>query len=143
LHVELRLGLERNEAHRWAGRRLGDRLRVTVVVLLRLHIRPDILRWHQPDLVPERRRGTTNIVRAAARLHRHHATWQLAQQRRDAVPRHTPPEYDLPARRHPHNAAAGLAQVDTENRNFRHRGLLLLEKGNPIPGRLSEGRAIP
>ena len=42
LHVELCLGLQLDEPHRRPGRRLGDRLRIPIVVLLRLDIGPDI-----------------------------------------------------------------------------------------------------
>jgi hypothetical protein len=134
LHVKLRLSLQRHEAHRRPRRRLGNRLGVAVVVLLRLHIRPDILWRHQTDLVPERLRAAADMVRPAAGFHRHHTGRQLREQRRDPVPRHPPTQHDLPARRHASDTAAGLAQVNPENRNFRHPRLLLLKRGNPIPG---------
>jgi hypothetical protein len=46
LHVELLLALQLDEAHRRPGRRLGDRLRVPVVVLLRLDVGA-----HAPSLI--------------------------------------------------------------------------------------------
>ena len=51
LHVELIGTLQFDEAHRWPCCRLGDRFCVPVIVLLRLYIRPDIFRRHQPDLM--------------------------------------------------------------------------------------------
>ena len=78
LHVELRPRLQLDEPHRRPGRRLGDRLRIAVVVLLRLHVGPDILRRHQPHLVALRpRTAAAEVMRAAARLHRHDAARQL------------------------------------------------------------------
>ena len=55
---------------------------------------------------------------------------------RKPVARHPAAEDDPPARVHPHDAAAALAKVDPENRDIRHPGLLL-QRGDPIPGRAS------
>jgi len=44
LHIELVFCLHLDETHRWARRRFGDSLCVTIVVLLCLDIRTDILR---------------------------------------------------------------------------------------------------
>ena len=73
LHVELRLALELDKPHRRPGRRLGDRLRIAVVVLLRLDVGPHVLRRHQPDLVALVAQPAAEVMRPATGLHCHHA----------------------------------------------------------------------
>jgi hypothetical protein len=77
LQVELVLALQFHEPHRRPRGRLRDRRGVPIVVLLRLHVRPHIFRRHQPHLVPLRLQDAAEMVRTAAGLHRHHATWQI------------------------------------------------------------------
>ena len=77
LHVELRIGFERHEPHRWAGCRVGDGFGVTVVILLRLDVRAHVFRRHQSDPVPLHHEGLANVVRTAARLRCHDAPRQL------------------------------------------------------------------
>src|SRR6266702_3043320 len=69
LQVELLGGLGRDELHRRALHRLGDRLRVAEVVLLSLRIRAHVLRRHQPSIVPKYPQLTTEMMRADASLH--------------------------------------------------------------------------
>ena len=76
LLVELRLRFQRDEPHGRSRRRFGDRLRVAVVVLLRLHVGLDIFRRHQPHFVALAREHPPEVMHPAAGLHRHHAGWQ-------------------------------------------------------------------
>ena len=80
LEIELCLALQRHQPHGRPRRRLGDRLRATVVGLLRLHVRLDILRRHQPHLVALRLERPPEEVRPAAGLHRHDADRQLCDE---------------------------------------------------------------
>ena len=72
LDVSLRHRLHPHEPHRRSPRRLGDTVRVVDVVLVRLHIRGDELRTHQHCSVPQPHSQPAPVVRAPARLHRHH-----------------------------------------------------------------------
>ena len=69
LQVELIGGLGRHELHRRPLYCLGNRLRVTEVVLLAFGIGPHVLRRHQPRIVPERLKLATEMMRADAGLH--------------------------------------------------------------------------
>ena len=140
LHVELRLGLEWHEAHGRPRRRLGDRLRIPIVVLLRLHIRPHILGRHQPNLVPVRLRRSSDEMGTTARLHRHDTSRQLGQKRRQTVTRAPSPHHHVAGVVQSHNAAAVLPQVDPENRYRRRPALLSKEATLP---RITSGRGGP
>ena len=69
LQVELIRGLRGYELHRRSLHRLGDRLRITEVVLLSLRVGPHVLRRHQPRLVPKGFKLATEVVRSDAGLH--------------------------------------------------------------------------
>src|SRR5215471_13146001 len=69
LQVELLGGLGRDELHRRALHRLGDRLSVAEVVLLSLRIRAHVLRRHKPSIVPKHLELATEMMRADASLH--------------------------------------------------------------------------
>jgi hypothetical protein len=79
-----------------ASLRRMARFCVAVVVLLRLHVRADILGRHQPHFVALRGQEPTKVVRAAARLHRHHAARLLRQQCGDALAAEPPAKHNAP-----------------------------------------------
>src|SRR5829696_3978268 len=97
------------------ARRLRNRLGVKVIVLLRLHIRANIFRRHQADLVPLSHKYPAQMMRAAARLHRHDATLKTLDEVLQHVPSH-PASQDHPARGvQPRHAARVLAKIDPNN----------------------------
>ena len=49
--VELFLAFQFDKPHRRTSGRFGDSLSVAIVILLRLDIRADIFRRHQPDIM--------------------------------------------------------------------------------------------
>ena len=116
LLVELHLRLQRHEPHGRPRRRLGDRLGVAVVVLLRLHIRLDVFRRHQPHLVALRLEEPPEVMRAATRLHRHHAGRQPAHELGELRPRHAPPQNHGAAAVQRRHAAAVLPQINPDDR---------------------------
>jgi hypothetical protein len=65
--------------------RLGDRLGVALVVLLRLDVGLDVLRRHQPDLVTLLAQHPAEVMSAAAGLHRHDPGRQPSGKPKDAV----------------------------------------------------------
>jgi hypothetical protein len=77
LQIELRFAFRCHQAHSWAGSGFRDGLRFPVVGLQRFDIGLDIFRRHLSHRVPMRLEGPTQKMRAAARLHRHHALRQL------------------------------------------------------------------
>jgi hypothetical protein len=112
LDVELRLALQLDKAHRGPGRRLGDRFRIPVVVLLRLDVGSHILGRHQAHFMSHTFEDATKMVRPAAGLHRHHRARQPCSQLRDTIAAHPPPKNDATRSIQSDHAAAVLAQVD-------------------------------
>jgi hypothetical protein len=142
LHVELLGTLQLDEAHRRPRRGFGNRFCIPVIVLLRLHVWPNIFRRHQPDLMPMVTHYATKMVSTTAGFHRHHARRHAGGELDHAVSMHPSPHDDVSGAVQTNHAAAGLPQVDPENRD--------LHWNAPFPpiARLSlrcrvEGRAIP
>ena len=50
-----------------------DRLGITVIIFVNLDVRPDIKWLHEPKLMSVLNAKTTNVMRAAASLHRNNA----------------------------------------------------------------------
>ena len=142
LLVELRLRLQRHEPHGRPRRRLGDRLRVAVVVLLRLHIRLDVFRRHQPHLVTLRPEDPPQMMRSATGLHPHHARRQAAQELDELAPRQATAQHHRARGVQPREAAAVLAEVDPDRCNG-HPLLPSLHAPPTLPDPSPEGRAIP
>ncbi len=69
LQVELLCGLRRYKLHRWALYRLGDRLRITEVVLLSLRVGPHVFRRHQSGVVTKCLKPATEMMGTNARFH--------------------------------------------------------------------------
>ena len=69
LQVELLGGLGRDELHRRALHRLGDRLGVAEVILLSLRIWAHVLRRHEPSIVSKHAQLATEMMRTDAGLH--------------------------------------------------------------------------
>jgi hypothetical protein len=118
LVVELVLALQRNEAHGGPRRSFGDRLGISVIVLLCLDVGPHILRRHQPYLVPLGGQHAARVMGAAARLHSGDAGRQLGCEREHRLAAHPPLHHDLARLVQPNNTAAVLAEIDTENRDL-------------------------
>ena len=107
--------LSAHKLHCRPGRCFGNRLRVPVVILLRLDIRPDILRRHEPHLVSSRDQDPPQMMCAAARLHRDNAAGQLGREGDNTLPPH-PPTQQNGRRSHPARlccscSCPGLPQV--------------------------------
>ncbi len=113
LHVELIHTFQVDKPHGRARRRFGDRLRVTIVVLLCLHIGPYVFRRHRPHLVSLILQRPSEMVCPAASFHGHHAPRQIRRELDDAVPAQAPPQDNASCRVEPGHAAAILAQVDS------------------------------
>ena len=64
--VELVLALQVDKAHRRSRRRFREPLRVAIVVLLRLDIRPDMFRRHEPHVVAAGVEDAAEMIGAAA-----------------------------------------------------------------------------
>jgi hypothetical protein len=83
LQVELVGGLGRDKFHRWTLHRLGDRLCIAEIVLLPLAVRADVLRRHQPGIMPERGQLPTEVMRADTGLHADQARRHVRKPRFD------------------------------------------------------------
>jgi hypothetical protein len=92
----LRLGLDRDNAHRWPAHRLADRRGVRRVVLVAPDIGLRIGRWDQPHVMAELADLAPPIMRRRARLDPDQARRQLGEERQDprtaqpATERHRP-----------------------------------------------------
>jgi hypothetical protein len=90
-------------------RRLGDCFRVTVIVLLRLHVGAHILRRHQPDLEAGVAQQAAKVMCSPASLHRDCHRLQLGHDFEDIFSAHAPPHHDLPGAINAREAAYVLA----------------------------------
>lgn len=118
LHIELLLGLQLHKPHRRASCRFRDRLGIAIIVLLRLDVRTDILRRHQPHRMALSCQRPAHVMSAAASLHRHDASRQARRIGDDGLAPHPPSHNDLARGIQPDHAAAVLAQINPENRYF-------------------------
>ena len=117
--------LHRHEAHGRPLGRLADRLRVRRVVLLTLHEGLDIDRRDQPDLVAELADLAAPVMRARARLHRHHAVRLRGHKVQHLLPAQLPAERDRAVRPRAMHLKAALRQIDPDDANLVHGCLLL------------------
>src|SRR5271163_2744875 len=69
LQVELIVSLDRHKAHRRTGYSLGDGFGIDVVILVRLHVRLDVLCRHQTHVMSLFPQGTAEKMRSSACLH--------------------------------------------------------------------------
>src|SRR6266566_8883851 len=79
----LHLGLDRDEAHRWAAHRLADRLGVRRIVLVAPDIGLGVGRWDQPRVMAELGDLARPVVRRRTRLHPNQARRQLGKERQN------------------------------------------------------------
>ena len=94
LQVKLIGGLGCHELHRWPLHRLGNRLRVTEVVLLSLRVGPHVLRRHQPGIVAKRLKLPTKMMRTNTSLHADQARRHVGQPSIDLATRPLLPQHD-------------------------------------------------
>jgi hypothetical protein len=113
LHVELLATLQLDKPHLWPRRSLRDRFGIPIIVVLRLYIRPNIFRRHQPDLVSLITQETAKVVRTTASLHRHHARCQTRRQLDHALTMQTSAHNNRTSPVQPHHTATVLSQVDS------------------------------
>jgi hypothetical protein len=99
------LALDRHEPHPGAPHRLAAGLGVRRVVLVRLHVRPDVLRRHQPHLVTELRQLPRPVVSGGARLEADEAGRQVGEELEHLLARQPALE---------HRPALGVGAVDLE-----------------------------
>ena len=98
LNVELILALQLDEAHGRTRRRLGDALRVAIVVLLRLDVGSNILRGHQAHVVTVNGEDTTEMMGATASLHRDNARRKLRREADERLALHVTSQHDRASR---------------------------------------------
>jgi hypothetical protein len=116
LEIELRGRLQRHEPHRVALNRLDDRLRIEeVVVLVRLHERPHLLRPHEPHVVALSGELPPQMVRAARRLHADEARLEVHGEPQELQPRQLLPHYYLASSVDAHEVKDGLTEVDPDH----------------------------
>ncbi len=121
----------------------GDGVGIAIVVLLRLHVRLDIFRRHQPHRTTLRLEEPPEVMRAAAGLHRHYASRRPARELDELRPRHAPPQDHSAAAIQRRDAAAVLPQSNPDDR-YGHGAPFLLSMLRRTPCDPSpEGRAIP
>jgi hypothetical protein len=118
LHIELLLALQLDKPHGRARRRLRDPFGVTIIVLLRFDIGPDVLGRHQPHIVPMSGEDATEMMGPAARFHRDHARRKFRSQCDQRFAFCAPPQYERAGGVGADDAADVLAQIDAKNRDI-------------------------
>ena len=110
--------LQVGETHGWPRCRLGDRLRVPVVVFLRFYIGLNIFWRHQPDPMLLVGENPAQMMRAVARLHCYDARGQSLDESREPFSFHPATQDDLPRFVEARQAANVLTKVDFKNSYF-------------------------
>src|SRR5918998_3065885 len=113
--------LDRDKAHGRAGDRLADRLRIASVGLASLHVRLDVGRRHQPNLVTEADQLARPVMARAAGLHADKAGRELAEERDHLRSSQSPPDDHLSRAADRVNLKDVLGQVEADGRDL-HRG---------------------
>ena len=116
----LRLALDRDKAHRGPAHRLADRRRVGRVVLLPPDIGLDILRRHQPDLVPECRELARPVMRRGAGLHADQTAPQPGEERHHLPTPQRLAQHHLACCIHCVDLKHLLGQIETDRGNLTH-----------------------
>ena len=150
LQVELVGGLGRDELHRRALHRFGNRLGIAEVVLLPLAIRAHVFRRHQPGIVAKRLQLAAEMMRADAGLHADEARRQVGKPRFHLAARPLLPQHDRAAPIVADDVERVLADIDADHGDcaveFLRHGVLLVF-GAPCQLRLlagqEHGRTIP
>lgn len=114
LQVELVGRLRRYKLHGWALHRLGDRLRITKVVLLPLRIGPHILRRHQPGIMTKRLELATEVMRTNAGFHANQARRHVGQPRLNLAARPLLAQHDGAAIIQPYKVKRVFADIDAD-----------------------------
>ena len=86
----------------------GNRFRIAVIVLLGLHVRPHILRRHQPNCVSLGGKNSSEMMSTTASFHRNHARRKLCSHSHDGFALHPAPQNDFARAVKPDHAAAVL-----------------------------------
>ena len=131
LQVELIRGLRGYELHRRPLHRLGDRLRITEVILLPLRVGPHVLRRHQPSIVARGIKLATEVVRSDAGLHADKTRRHVGQARFNLATRPLLPQHNRATLVVPYDVERVLADIDANHGDcsvecLRHGVLLVL-----------------
>ncbi len=116
LHVELFFRLQLDEAHGWTGGRLGDRLGVSIIILLSFDVGPHIFWRHQSNDVTLRRQCAAHLMGTAACFHRDRASRQLKEEGDHRLSPHPPPDDNLASRIKAGETATVLAKINPQHR---------------------------
>jgi hypothetical protein len=123
MHRQNRLLLGRlhgHEAHRRPAHRLADRLGISRVVIVALDVSLDVLRWHQPDLMAQRRNLARPVMRRRARLYTDKTTRQRSEKAQDLRTADRLADQHHPARINAMNLKNVLGQINSNRRNLVH-----------------------
>ena len=116
----LLLRLDRHKAHRRAGHRLADRRGIGRIVLVALEIGLDVLRRHQPHLVPERTDLTRPVVRRGTSLDPDQASGQTGKEAQDLAAPQRLAHHDLARAIDCVHLKHLLSQIEADRGNLAH-----------------------
>src|SRR4249920_2696634 len=112
--------LGRNEPHVRPGDRLADRLGISGIVLMPLHVGLHISRRHQANCVAQRLEFTRPMMRRGAGLHADQARWQLLEKGQDVATLQLPPNDHLPNSINAVDLKDRLRDIETDCRDRSH-----------------------
>ena len=114
LHIQLVIGLDRHEAHRWRCHGLSDCFGIDEVALVRLHVGLDILGRHQSHLVPLFVQCPAEEMRAATGFHANQIDVQVRGKLQQLLARKLLAHHGFAAQVHSNQMKDCLAKVDAD-----------------------------
>ena len=118
LQVELVGGLGGDELHGRALHCLGDRLRVSIVVLLTFRIGTHVFRRHKPGVVTKSLQRATEMMRTDTGLHPDPARRQVGKPCSDLAARPLLAQHDPTGVILTHDVARVLTDIDADHGDF-------------------------
>src|SRR5437660_112108 len=112
LQIQMLLGFDRHEAHRWPLYCFRDGFCIDVVALVGLYIGLDVLSWHQSYVVPLSSQGSPKEMRSTTSLHPDYLDAHVCGVRQQLRSRTPFANDDVPARIEAHQVKHCLAQIN-------------------------------
>src|ERR1700675_3478431 len=121
LQIQLVIGLDRHETHRWPCDSLSDRLRIDVVALVRFHVRLYILRRNQSHLVSLFPQCSAKKMRTSAGFHANQPDVYVGSEAQQLCARELLAHHDLAVQVEPDQMKDCLTKINADGVQFHGR----------------------